>query len=53
MDKNIPKEKKGFNKLPEDVQKQIDPTLAAEYRKGGRVKKSSRKAKKGGGCEIR
>ena len=35
MDKNIPKEKKGFNKLPEDVQKKIDPKLAAEYRKGG------------------
>ena len=37
MDKNIPKEKKGFNKLPEEVQKKIDPKLAAEYRKGGKV----------------
>ena len=37
MDKKIPKEKKGFNKLPEAVQKKISPSLAAEYRKGGRV----------------
>ena len=43
MDKNIPKEKKGFNKLPEDVQKKIDPTLAAEYRRGGKVKKNTRR----------
>ena len=42
MDKNIPKEKKGFNKLPEDVQKKIDPNLAAEYRKGGKVKKNKK-----------
>ena len=27
MDKNIPKEKKGFNKLPEDVQKKMDKAL--------------------------
>ena len=38
MDKKIPKEKKGFNKLPEAVQKKISPKLAAEYRRGGRVK---------------
>ena len=43
MDKNIPKEKKGFNKLPEDVQKKIDPKLAAEYRRGGKVKKNTRR----------
>ena len=43
MDKNIPKEKKGFNQLPEDVQKKIDPNLAAEYRKGGKVKKNTRR----------
>ena len=43
MEKNIPKEKKGFNKLPEDVQKKIDPKLAAEYRRGGKVKKNTRR----------
>ena len=38
MDKNIPKNKKGFNQLPETIQKKISPKLAAEYRRGGRVK---------------
>ena len=28
MDKKIPKEKTGFNKLPEAVQEQISPKLA-------------------------
>ena len=37
-DKKIPKEKKGFNMLSEDVQKQISPKLAAEYNMGGMVK---------------
>ena len=37
MDKKIPSEKKGFNKLPEKVQKQISPKLAAEYNMGGMV----------------
>ena len=43
MDKNIPKEKKGFNMLSEDIQKKIDPKLAAEYRKGGKVKKNTKR----------
>ena len=41
MDKKIPNEKKGFNKLPEKVQKQISPKLAAEYNMGGMVDKRS------------
>ena len=41
MDKKIPSEKKGFNKLPEKVQKQISPKLAAEYNMGGMVDKRS------------
>ena len=40
-DKKIPKEKKGFNMLSEDVQKQISPKLAAEYNMGGMVDKRS------------
>jgi len=36
--KKIPSEKKGFNKLPEEVQKKINPELAAEYNMGGMVK---------------
>ena len=35
MDKKIPKEKKGFNKLPEEVQEQISPKLAREFKMGG------------------
>ena len=45
-DKKIPKEKKGFNKLPEAVQRKIDPKLAAEYRYGGKVKKKMKRKKK-------
>ena len=41
MDKKIPSEKKGFNKLPEKVQKQISPKLAAEYNMGGMADKRS------------
>ena len=41
MNKKIPSEKKGFNKLPEKVQKQISPKLAAEYNMGGMVDKRS------------
>ncbi len=33
--------------------KAIAKATGNEYKKGGRVKKSSRKAKKGSGCEIR
>ena len=41
MDKKIPKEKKGFNKLPEAVQEQISPKLAQEFNMGGMVDKRS------------
>ena len=41
MDKKIPKQKKGFNKLPEEVQEQISPKLAAEFNMGGMVDKRS------------
>ena len=41
MDKKIPKEKKGFNKLPEAVQEEISPKLAAEFNMGGMVDKRS------------
>ena len=33
----MPANKKGFNSLPETVQKKISPSLAAEYRRGGRA----------------
>jgi len=39
--KNIPKEKKGFNKLPEAVQEKISPKLAKEFNMGGMVDKRS------------
>ena len=48
MDKKIPSEKKGFNKLPEKVQKQISPKLAAEYNMGGMVE-DKRSPFRGGG----
>ena len=35
MDKNIPKDKKGFNKLPEKIQEKISPKLAREFKMGG------------------
>ena len=41
MDKKIPKQKKGFNKLPEAVQEKISPKLAAEFNMGGMVDKRS------------
>ena len=41
MDKKIPKEKKGFNKLPEAVQEKISPKLAQEFNMGGMVDKRS------------
>ena len=46
MTKSIPSNKKGFNKLPEAVQEKIDPALASEYKKGGRVKKKKLDIKK-------
>ena len=50
--KKIPPEKKGFNKLPEKVQEQISPKLAAEFKDGGLVEATNKlKAQglKGGG----
>ena len=41
MNKKIPKEKTGFNKLPEDVQEKISPKLAKEFNMGGMVDKRS------------
>ena len=41
MNKKIPKEKKGFNKLPEAVQEEISPKLAQEFNMGGMVDKRS------------
>ena len=41
MDKKIPKEKTGFNKLPEAVQEKISPKLAKEFNMGGMVDKRS------------
>ena len=39
-----PKKYKGFSKLPEAVQKKIDPDLANKYVKGGRVRPKPMKA---------
>ena len=33
----VPNEFKGFSKLPESVQKRIDPELAKKYKSGGYV----------------
>lgn len=33
----VPNEFKGFSKLPESVQKRIDPDLAKKYKSGGYV----------------
>ena len=41
MNKKIPKDKKGFNKLPEAVQEKISPKLAKEFNMGGMVDKRS------------
>jgi hypothetical protein len=41
MNKKIPKDKKGFNKLPESVQEKISPKLAKEFNMGGMVDKRS------------
>jgi hypothetical protein len=40
----VPKKYKGFSKLPEAVQKKIDPDLANKYVKGGRVRPKPMKA---------
>ena len=41
MTKKIPNEEKGFNMLPEKVQKQIDPALADKFNMGGMADKKS------------
>ena len=48
MNKKIPKEKKGFNMLSENLQKQISPKLAAEYNMGGMVEDKSPPFRGGG-----
>jgi len=40
-DKAIPAKEKGFNMLPEEVQKQISPRLADKFNMGGVVDKRS------------
>ena len=47
--KNVPKKVKGFSKLPEAVQKKMNPRLAAKYEVGGSLKESeaARKRKLG------
>ena len=50
--KKIQPEKKGFNMLPENVQEQISPKLAKEFKDGGLVEATNKlKAQglKGGG----
>ncbi len=47
MTNKIPKNKKGFNKLPEAVQEKISPELAQEFKSGGPAKKRG-KARGGG-----
>ena len=49
----VPKKYKGFSKLPEKVQKKIDPSLAQKYEDGGAVRKKKGKSKKSGGAVCR
>tara|TARA_Y100001937_G_scaffold100233_1_gene137072 strand:+ start:419 stop:934 length:516 start_codon:yes stop_codon:yes gene_type:complete len=46
----VPKKYKGFSKLPEKVQKKIDPSLAQKYEDGGAVRKKKGKSNKTGVC---
>ena len=46
----VPKKYKGFSKLPEDVQEQMNPSLAQKYEYGGEVRKKKSKSKKTGVC---
>ena len=46
----VPKKYKGFSKLPEKVQKKIDPNLAQKYEDGGVVRKKKGNSKKTGVC---
>jgi hypothetical protein len=51
--KMIPPEKKGFNMLPEEVQKKIDPKLAAEFMHGGEVHAPSENVSRGTRAAIK
>jgi hypothetical protein len=57
--KNIPKDKKGFNMLPEEVQEEISPKLAREFKMGGGMADKKSKfmgggiAYKGGGRAMK
>lgn len=44
--KVTPPKYKGFSKLPEKVQQNMDPQLAAKYEKGGKIKRGAKKAGK-------
>ena len=49
-EKEVPKKYKGFSQLPEDVQEQMNPSLAQKYEYGGEVRKKNSKSKKTGVC---
>ena len=49
-EKEVPKKYKGFSKLPEDVQEQMNPSLAQKYEYGGEVRKKKGNSKKTGVC---
>ena len=46
----VPKKYKGFSKLPENVQEQMNPSLAQKYEDGGVVRKKKGKSNKTGVC---
>ena len=46
----VPKKYKGFSKLPEDVQEQMNPSLAQKYEDGGAVRKKKGKSNRTGVC---
>jgi len=46
----VPKKYKGFSKLPENVQEQMNPSLAQKYEDGGAVRKKKGKSNKTGVC---
>ena len=49
-EKEVPKKSKGFSQLPEDVQEQMNPSLAQKYEDGGAVRKKKAKSSKTGVC---
>ena len=51
---SVPKQYKGFSKLPEDVQVKMDPAAARKYEDGGEVRGMGRAYQgKPRGCKIR